>query len=102
MGKAKIENGNLIESIDTIENEISEIIEVDEVEEHITILGTVSNCKRLNVRKAPSKDSYIVTEVSEDTQLMIDIEKSTNEWYSICTASGIEGFCMKDFITVNQ
>lgn len=99
MDKAKIENGNLIESIDTIENEI---IEIEEVEEHITVLGTVSNCKRLNVRKAPSKDSYVVTEVSEDTQLMIDMEKSTNEWYSICTASGIEGFCMKDFITVNQ
>lgn len=102
MSKAKIENCNLIESIDTIENEISEIIEVEEVEEHITILGTVSNCKRLNIRKAPSKDYYVVTEVSEDTQLMIDTEKSTNEWYSICTASGIEGFCMKDFVTVNQ
>jgi hypothetical protein len=31
---------------------------------------------------------------------MIDEKESTEEFYKVCTAAGIEGFCMKKFIAI--
>lgn len=64
------------------------------------LFGTVSDCSKLNIRKAPSKLADVVAEVLVDTEVMIDTENSTDEWYCVCTSSGIEGFCMKQYITL--
>ena len=60
--------------------------------------GKVSNCKKLNIRKLPSRDAEIVSELIEGSEVMIDEKESTALFYKICTEHGIEGFCMKDFI----
>lgn len=65
-------------------------------------IGVVSDCDRLNVRKTPSRNALVVAEIDVDTEVMIDLDNSTAGWYNICTATGVEGFCMKDFITVNK
>lgn len=62
--------------------------------------GKVSNCKKLNVRKLPSRDVEIVSELVEGSEVMIDEKESTALFYKICTEHGIEGFCMKQFIKV--
>lgn len=62
--------------------------------------GKVSNCKKLNVRKLPSRDAEIVSELIEGSEVMIDENESTALFYKICTEHGIEGFCMKQFIKV--
>ena len=62
--------------------------------------GFVTNCKKLNVREEPKKDSAIVCEVDYQTELMIDENESTEEFYKVCTAAGIEGFCMRKFIAI--
>ena len=62
--------------------------------------GKVSNCKKLNVRKLPSRDAEIVSELIEGSEVMIDEKESTALFYKICTEHGIEGYCMKDFIKV--
>ena len=62
--------------------------------------GKVSNCKKLNIRKLPSRDAEIVSELIEGSEVMIDEKESTALFYKICTEHGIEGFCMKDFIKV--
>ncbi len=65
-------------------------------------MGFVTNCKKLNVREEPKKDSAIVCEVDYQTGLMIDKNESTEEFYKVFTAAGIEGFCMKKFITIQK
>ena len=62
--------------------------------------GKISNCKKLNVRKLPSRDAGIVSELVEGSEVMIDENESTALFYKICTEHGIEGFCMKQFIKV--
>ena len=65
-------------------------------------IGSVVDCKMLNVRKEPSIESEVLCEISWSTELMIYEEESTDEFYKICTASGIEGYCMKKFISINS
>ena len=62
--------------------------------------GKVSNCKKLNIRKLPSRDAEIISELIEGSEVMIDENESTALFYKICTEHGIEGFCMKQFIKV--
>ena len=62
--------------------------------------GKINNCKKLNVRKLPSRDAEIVSELIEGSEVMIDEKESTALFYKICTEHGIEGFCMKQFIKV--
>ena len=62
--------------------------------------GKISNCKKLNVRKLPSRDAEIVSELVEGSEVMIDEKESTALFYKICTEHGIDGYCMKDYITV--
>ena len=70
----------------------------DEVEE--IKIGLVSNCKKLNVREKPTVEASVVCEIVCGTELMIDEQESTEEFYKVCTAAGIEGFCMKKFIAI--
>lgn len=62
--------------------------------------GTVSNCTQLNIRKEPSETSEVIMVVSSHDKLMIELDESTDDWFKVCTAAGIEGFCMKKYVTV--
>lgn len=84
----------------------AEIIEdtpvTETVEEVAEVFGVVTDCLRLNIREEPTKDSAVVTIVTCLDELKIDPDNSTDEWYAVCTASGVEGFCMKKFVAVRQ
>ena len=58
------------------------------------------DCRKLNVRAEPSTDAEVVCVISEGTELLIDEPESTDEFYKICTAAGVEGYCMRKFVTV--
>lgn len=73
------------------------------IEEHEDVkMGFITNCKKLNIREEPRTDATIVCEVDYQTKLMIDENESTEEFYKVFTAAGIEGFCMKNFITIQK
>ena len=65
-------------------------------------IGSVVDCIMLNVRKEPSIESEVLCEISWSTEIMVYEEESTGEFYKICTASGVEGYCMKKFISINS
>lgn len=77
-------------------------IKNDEPEQKVAIIGIVANCGRLNVRMKPDAKSDVVCEVLSKSELMIDPDESTEDWFKVCTAAGSEGFCMKQFIEVQQ
>ena len=106
-------NNPELEVEDTVEEKVDEPIEgqivIPEVEPIVTEpvvepeirkFGQVSGCKKLNVRKLPSRDAEIVSELVEGSKVMIDEKESTALFYKICTEHGIDGYCMKDYITV--
>ena len=79
---------------------IDEVAEVEFPYEVKPLHGYVDNCNRLNVRKEPSINSKIVAVIGEGSDLEIIEVASTEEFYRIKTSDGVEGFCMKDYVTV--
>jgi uncharacterized protein YgiM (DUF1202 family) len=63
------------------------------------VKGKVVGCERLRVRKLPDKNSEVLGVVTEDSKIMIDPNKSTTNWYAVYTAAGLEGYCMKKYIS---
>lgn len=71
----------------------------EEVVEQSTF-GTVVNCERLNIRAEPNLDAEIICVINASSEVVINNEESTNKYYKVYTVSGIEGFCMKDYIEI--
>lgn len=65
-----------------------------------SVVGVVTDCASLNIRKEPSLDAPVVCEVPALSNLMIDFNKSSDGWVCVCTEAGIEGFCMKKYVAV--
>ena len=63
--------------------------------------GTVANCGRLNVRRLPDADAEVVTQLPAGSEVMIDVTGSTDAFYKVCTAAGIDGWCMRRYIEIN-
>lgn len=67
------------------------------------LYGLVSNCERLRIREKPDKNAEILTVINAGETVEIDKDRSTSNFYSvIAVVSGksYEGYCMKDFITI--
>lgn len=71
-------------------------------EEPEVLTGIVADCRKLNVRKAPAANAPIICTIPVGTEVEILVEESTDEFYYVYTASGVEGFCMRDYIAINS
>lgn len=93
-----MEQEEINEMVETIEEPATEsIVESEPANE--PVFGHV-NCKLLNVREAPDAESNVRTVLHKDCEVMVDMNMSTDEFYSVCTETGVEGYCMKQFIEV--
>lgn len=90
-----------IEEVAEPMEEIAEPVEEDEIVDssQISMFGFVSGCTKLNIRKEPRVNAEIVYVVDSGTDLMIDPADSTDEWLHVCNYGGIEGYCMKKYVT---
>ena len=86
--------------VTTVEVEHETKVEDVMVKEPEPIIGIVTNCNKLNVREHPNTTAAILGIISASTELVIIEEESTKDFYKICTSAGLEGYCMKKFITV--
>lgn len=95
-------NYDKTESVEQVETPIDETpIETEPVEsaKPEPIEGTVG-CEKLNVRSDATIDSEPVGIINRDSKVFIYEDESTEEFYKVCTATGLEGYCMKKFISV--
>lgn len=65
------------------------------------MLVGVANCLRLHIHSNPDLESEIVCKVRYLTELKVDLKDSTEDFYKVYTATGAEGFCQKEYVTVN-
>ena len=70
------------------------------VEEVRRVPAKVVNCHRLNIRERPTMSSRAITTVAVGTMLEIIDKKNSGNFYKIVLQNGIEGFCVKDFVTI--
>lgn len=75
---------------------------VEEMKELVPIFGVVTGCSRLNVRKEAKKDADVVTIVNAGAKLVIDTDCKSKKWYKVTTKDGKDGYCMKEFITIDE
>jgi uncharacterized protein YgiM (DUF1202 family) len=65
-----------------------------------TSIGVVSECDKLNLREEANKNSKVLAILNRNTELVVSVEESTEDFYKVITSSGVEGYCMKKFITI--
>lgn len=66
------------------------------------MIGIVTDCMKLNVRKAPNTNAEVIAVISALTEVVIDTDESDDAFYKVHTSAGICGFCMKKFIAVHR
>lgn len=74
--------------------------ESQEVEEAVPTVGFVDNCECLRVRKESNVDSEELCIINKLSEVVIDLGNSTDYFYKVTTSEGVEGYCMKKFITI--
>lgn len=64
--------------------------------------GVVVDCDKLNVRVRPSTTAEISTTINRGDEVEIDVAsiESASEFYKIFSKFGIEGYCMKQYISI--
>lgn len=85
-----------------IENAAAEKDMAVEIREIKPVVGIVTDCVKLNIRKEPDKEADILCEIPALTKLTVLEDGSIDEWLHICTEDGLKGFCMKRYIAVGQ
>lgn len=100
---------DMIEEIE--EDVVDETPVVEEVEDEVVdepvddkpiIRGVVVDCSRLNVRETPALDGVILTQIARSTEVIIEEDESTDEFYKVCLATGLEGYCVKQFVKMEN
>ena len=82
---------------------ISEEVEkVTEETKSTTVLGVVTECAKLRVRSTPEIGDNVVCTINFASEVLVDLNKSTEDFYNITTETGIEGFCMKQYINIGE
>lgn len=92
-----------------VESETVEEVKEENIEselpapaEKVQLIGVVTNCTRLNIRKLSNPYSEVISKVEAGSELKINPDESTEAFYKVCTEAGLEGFCMKEFVTVKS
>lgn len=94
---AEVETGIEVEAVE-LETVVEETVE--QIEEPIAKIGRVVNCEVLNVRKEPSINASVICTVNESSEVEIDEDASTDEFYKVALVNGVTGYCMKNFVEV--
>lgn len=97
--RVEIEDVNVLEAEEEVEEKK---VFVEPEIEPLSLLGVASGCKKLNVRIGASKEEDPVCVINEGTMLVIDPAESTADWWKVYTEDGVEGFCMKQYVTVKE
>lgn len=90
-----------------VEETIEPVVEpavasVVETVPEIPATGTVINCTKLNVRAKPVADAEVLCVLAAESEIEVDMARSTSDWYHVITATGVDGFCMRKFVKINE
>lgn len=66
------------------------------------VTGTVVDCQRLNVRMQMHLGAKILCELPVASKVRVLVDEKHDEWYHVFTESGVEGFCMKKYISIKK
>lgn len=88
------------ESIQIVTEEVNHVAEEPSTVPVTELIGFVDGCDQLYVREEGNKNSEYITIIKRSDEVVIDLENSTEYFYKVKTSEGVEGYCMKQFITI--
>jgi hypothetical protein len=97
---------NITDPVDNVEEKTEESTTENEdpvVEEKPSVLGTVYNCVKLNVRKEANKNASVIAVLDSGAVVGIDIGESNDYFYNVCfnvNGNDVKGYCVKDYIKI--
>ena len=92
----------VVEEVVATEPVVEEVInEPKQIEPLPPKSGHVTECIKLNVRKDPSPNAEVIGTVNRGDSLIID-PSPFGDFYKVITPYGIEGYCMKKFVYIND
>lgn len=87
-----------VETAEVKNEEVVETVVETPAPAEVVKTGVVSGCKKLRVRKGPSKQTNVAAVIDEDKEVIILEELP--DWYKVRIAGGIIGYCVAEFITI--
>lgn len=74
---------------------------VEEAPKKETKVGVVAHCLKVNLRSEAITGNNIITVLPAGTALVIDEDETTDKFYKVTTETGLEGYCMRQFIELS-
>ena len=75
-----------------------DLVEKIPVEDSTIVNGVVTDCVHLRLRRDPG--GKVIALLDAGDEVLVDTLQSTDEWYKVYTKDDLDGFCMKEFITI--
>lgn len=102
MSKKHHDNEEVQKQLNELTSPLAEVVNepIEETVEPMMLEGAVSGCAQMYVRSEASVDSEPLGIIKCGTKVQIYESESTSDFYSVCTETGLEGFCMKKFISI--
>ena len=95
-------NPSMVEEVTTEPVVVEEVVnETKHIEPLPPKTGHVTECVKLNVRKDPSPNAEVIGTVNRGDSLIID-PSPFGDFYKVITPYGVEGYCMKKFVYIND
>ena len=91
-----LEEEQVTPEVDTVENLE---VPVEEPQPKFAT-GKVTGCYSLNVREHPNVKANVLCTIPGSAEVQVDVSNSYADWYHVITKSGVDGFCMKKYISV--
>ena len=91
--------------VETVEDEpvtVSEEKPTPKKKKPKTVVGTVVNCAKLNVREQMNTSAAVLCVIPASAEVTVFVEENHPEWEHVITEDGVEGFCMKKYIASKQ
>lgn len=64
------------------------------------VKGTVIGCNKLNVREQMNIKSAVLCVLPVSSEVKVIADEVHDDWYHVFTTSGVEGYCMKQYISI--
>lgn len=66
------------------------------------VMGVVCFTPRVKVRKESNPTSEVMCLIPRDCEVEVSMKESSKTFYCVTLASGLQGFCMKQFIQLKD
>lgn len=86
------------EPVVEVQMAIEEVAEPEVLTTEEPLTAVVVGCAKLNVREEPTPKATPVAVIDASNEVVVYDSESFGNYYKVCTASGIEGYCVKDYL----